>query len=532
MNVVQFYKYFLLLIFGVSFASMAKPSIFVFCSEGSPSFFNPQIASDGTTFDVTNNLYNGLLEFKRGTSKIVPALARSWKVSKNGLNYTFYLRKGVSFHETSYFKPKRNFNADDVLFSFNRALDKKHPYHQVSGGNYQYFEAMNLPSLIKRVVKVDDYTVRFELKKKNATFLVSLAMQFAVVLSKEYGDYLIQKKALEDIDQKPIGTGPFVLSEYVKDSIVRFKINKKYFKPPSSLDGMVFSITPDPSVRFQKLKREECHLISFPSPTNYEAISQNKKLKLIKEDVFNVAYLGMNVNKPPLDNLKVRQAIRHALNRSLYISAIYLGHAQEARGPVPPRMWSYNPKIKNYKYDVKKAKELLKSAGHSDGFEIDLWTLPVSRPYNPSGKKMGELMQADLARVGIKARLVSYDWTTFLKKAGKGQHSLVQLGWTGDNGDPDNFLGALLSCSAVRSGTNVARWCFDPYDRLIQKAVQILDQKKRAKLYQKAQKIFGEQSPWVPLAHTYGYRGAVKYLQGYILPPHGSEYFYGVSLGK
>ena len=506
------------------------PSIFVFCSEGSPRFFNPQVATDGTSFDVTNNIYDGLLEFKRGTSIIEPSLAKSWEVSKNHLNYTFYLRKGVSFHSTSYFKPTRTLNADDVLFSFNRALDKNHPYHPISGGNYQYFAAMNLDSLIKKIVKVDDYTIRFELKEKNAAFLTSLAMQFAVVLSKEYADSLIKKKSMAQIDQNPIGTGPFIFSKYVKGSQVRFKTNKKYFKKPSSLDGMVFAITPDPSVRFQKLKRGECHLMSFPSPAHYDAIEKHKKLKLVKEDVFNVAYLGMNVTKPPLDNLKVRQAVRHALNLPLYVKAIYLGRARTAKGPLPPKMWSYEPKIKTYPHNIKKARALLKLAGFPDGFEIDLWTLPVSRPYNPNGKKMGELMQADLAKVGIKARLVSYDWTTFLKKSEKGEHSLIQLGWTGDNGDPDNFLGALLSCSAVKSGTNTARWCFKPYDDLIQEGLKVLDQKKRTKLYKKAQMIFGEQSPWVPLVHTYGYRGASKKLGGYILPPHGSEYFYGVYL--
>ena len=447
--------------------SVAKKSIFVYCSEGSPSFFNPQIASDGTTFDVTGGIYNRLLEFKRGTADIQPALAESWEVSEDGLQYTFRLRKDVSFHTIPYFTPTRKFNADDVLFSFNRALDKKHPYHLVSGGKYFYFNDMGLMDLVQQIVKLDPSTVRFDLKKPSATFLTGMAMQFAVILSKEYADQLRVKKTESQIDQKPIGTGPFVFSNYSKDSLIRFKVNPNYFQEVSDLDGMVFAITPDASVRFQKLKREECHLMSFPSPTDYESIDQHKKLKLLKEDAYNVAYLAMNVEKPPLNNLQVRQAIRHALNRSLYVKAIYLGHAQVAKGPLPPKMWSYNSKIKDYEYNIKKAKQLLKQAGHPEGFEIRLWTLPVSRPYNPSGKKMGELMQQDLAQVGIKVQLVNYDWTTFLKKAAKGEHELIQLGWTGDNGDPDNFLNVLLSCASVKSGSNVARWCNPEYDQLI-----------------------------------------------------------------
>ena len=387
-----------------------------------------------------------------------------------------------------------------------------------------------MDSLIKKVVKVDDYTVRFELAQQNASFLATLSMSFASILSKEYADQALKNKTPEMIDQNPVGTGPFILTDYKKDSLIRYKTNQKYFKTPSPLKGMVFSITPDPSVRLQKLKREECHLISFPRPSDYKAIIDHEKLKLIQGDVFNVAYLAMNVNKPPLDKREVRQAIRHALNRSLYIQAIYLGNAKPAKGPVPPQMWSYHKGIKDYEYNVDKAKALLKKAGFEKGFEIDLWYLPVSRPYNPYGQKMGELMKEDLAKVGIQARLVTYDWTTYLKKSEAGEHSLIQIGWTSDNGDPDNFLGTLLGCQSVKSGTNLARWCQKEYNSLIVQGVESVKQRKRSRLYKKAQNIFAEESPWAPLVHTYGFRGALKRVKGYILAPIGTESFYGVSL--
>ena len=534
MNFLFFQKVLITVCFvmGAFISPRSAASIFIYCSEGSPRFFNPQLASDGTSFDAINDVYSGLLDFKRGTSDIIPDLAESWKISKDGLSYTFYLRKNVSFHENYGFKPTRPFNAEDVLFSFKRALDKKHPYHKINGGNYMYFSAMGLDSLVENILRVDDHTVVFKLKKKSATFLISLAMQFSAILSKEYADHLMKNKTPEDLDQKPIGTGPFILTEYKKGSFIRYKTNKKYFKKPSSLEGMVFSITPDPSVRFQKLKRGECHLISPPSPSDYKAISEHKKLKLINANTLNVAYLAMNVKKPPLDNMKVREAIRHALNRSLYIKAIYLGHAKEAKGPLPPLMWSYYRGIKDYEYSIQKAKKLLKEAGYEKGFDIELWTLPVSRPYNPNGKKMGELMKEDLSKVGVRVRLISYDWPTYLKKTEKGEHQLVQMGWTSDNGDPDNFLGTLLACSAISSGTNLARWCNPAYDRLIHQAAQTLDKKKRTQLYRKAQIIFSKQNPWVPLANAYGFRGGSKKVQGYIPAPHGSESFYGVSLSQ
>lgn len=473
-----------------------------------------------------------MIRFEQGTSKIIPALAESWDVSRDGLQYTFNLRKGVSFHEVKDFKPSRELNADDVIFSFNRVLDKNHPFHKVSGGNYLFFSYSGLADMIKNVEKIDDYKVRFNLNEKSAVFLVSMAMPFAAVLSKEYGDQLLEKGTPEVIDQTPVGTGPFIVTDYRKGSLIRYKVNQNFWKKPSSLDGMIFSITPEPSVRFQKLRRKECDLIPFPLPSDYEAIESHEDLNLVRADFHNLGYLAMNVEKPPLDNLKVRKAIRHALNKSLYIDAIYLGNARPAKGPIPLKMWSYFGGIKDYEYSVKKAQELLKEAGFENGFEIELWTLPVSRPYNPNGKKMGELMKEDLEKIGIKVKLVSYDWATYLKKSEQGEHELIQMGWTSDNGDPDNFLVALLSCRSVESGGNLSRWCHPEFNKLVTDAAQTLSKNRRSRLYRRAQKIFGDETPWVPLVHSYGFRGASKRVQGYVLPPFGSESFYSISLKK
>ena len=535
MKVLFNYQKFVLLFFllCLTFSGWASPkNTFVYCSEGDPRFLNPQLASDGASLDVTGDIYDGLVGFEHGTSNVIPALAESWDVSRDGLKYTFNLRKGVSFHETKDFKPSREFNADDVIFSFNRVLDKEHPYHKVSGGNYLYFAYTGLDQTIKQIEKIDDYKIRFHLKNKSAVFLVNMAMPFAAVLSQEYANQALEKKTPEVVDQKPIGTGPFMMTDYRKGSLIRYKKNKKFWKKPASLDGVIFSITPEPSVRFQKLKRGECDLIPFPLPSDYKSIEEHKDLKLVKKDFFNIGYLAMNVEKPPLDKLEVRKAIRHAMNRDLYVDAIYLGNARVAKTPIPPTMWSHLSSTKDYEYSVEKAKALLKKAGYEDGFEIDLWTLPVSRPYNPNGKKMGELMKEDLEKVGIKVKLISYDWATYLKKSEKGEHQLMQIGWTSDNGDPDNFLAALLGCQSVEKGGNLARWCHSDFDKLIVEGEQTLAKGKRSRLYRRAQKIFGEETPWVPLVHAYGFRGANKRVQGYILPPFGIESFYPVSLSQ
>ena len=523
-----FNLFFLFFICG-SFSSFGENKKLIYCSEGSPSFFNPQLASDGPSFDVSAEIYDRLVEFdKENPGSIKPGLAQSWSVSKDRLIYIFKLRKNVSFHQTPYFKPSRFFNADDVLFSFKRQMKKKHPYHLVNGGAYPYFNSLAMGSLIKDIIKEDIHTVKFILNRKDATFLINLAMEFSSILSKEYADYLLEIKKPESLDFRPIGTGPFIFKQYIKDSVVRLESNLNYFRDPSRLKGIVAAIVPDTSVRFQKLKAGECHIISQPSPLNLLAMKKHPNIKLVGGKRYNIAYLAMNVKKGPFKKQKVRQAVHHALNRSLYIQAIYQGYAEVAKNPYPSNLWSYNEQVKDYEYSIEKARSLLKEAGYEKGFKTTMWTLPIARPYNPNGKKMGELMQADLAKVGIQMELISYDWPTYISRSNKGEHEMIQLGWTSDNGDPDNFLRVLLSCDSVSSGVNVARWCYPSFDRVIKKALQVISQKTRSRLYKKAQVIFKQQVPWVTLAHTYDYAAMLKKVQGYIHTPFGSKSFYTV----
>ncbi len=513
----------------ISSPSMAKS--FVYCSEGSPTAFNPQITTDGTSNNASaHTIYERLVDFKYGTTEIIPKLAKSWKVSKDRKTYTFTLRKGVKFHTTKYFTPTRELNADDVLFSFKRQWDKDHSYNKVSGGSYEYFTGMDMNNLITSIEKVGDYKVKITLNSPEAPFIANMAMSFMSILSQEYADQLEKKNEKERIDNYPVGTGPFVFKKYQKDTIIRFTKNMSYWGTPAKVEKLVFSITPDPSVRYQKLKTNECHLIIEPSPADIGAMKNNKDLVVMQGAGLNVGYLAMNTQKAPFDKIEVRRAINHALNKQSYIDAIYLGNAIVAKNPLPPTIWSYNKKIKDYDYNPAKAKRLLKKAGLAKGFETEIWTLPVTRPYNPNGKKMGEMMQADLAKVGIKAKLITYDWPTYLKKAREGSHSLIQLGWTGDNGDPDNFLNVLLGCTGVTSGSNVARWCNKKFNDLILKAKLTTVKKSRNSLYQRAQKIFNKEAPWAPIAHSIIFRAMSKNVKGYKIDPLGGDIFRTVEL--
>lgn len=504
---------------------------FVYCSDGSPSAFNPQVVSDGPSINASSHpLYSRLVDFEYGTTNVIPSLAEKWEISKDKKTYTFTLRKGVKFHKTKYFEPTRDFNAEDVVFSFRRMMDKANSFHKVGGGNYEYFKGMGMDKLIANISKVDEYTLKIQLNKPESPFLSNLAMPFMSVLSKEYAQSLEKQNKKDDIDVYPVGTGPFIFKKYIKDNLIRYKANDDYFLGRPKIDKMVFAITPDPSVRYQKLKTGECHLIIEPAPADLEAMKKNPQIKLIDRAGMNVGYLAMNTKKKPLNNKLVRKAIYLAMNKPAYIKAIYLGNAMEAVNPLPPSIWSYDKSAKPMQQNIAQAKKLLAKAGYAKGFDLTLWTLPITRPYNPNGKKMGEMMKADLEKIGIKAKLIQYDWSTYLKKSNNGEHDLLQIGWTGDNGDPDNFLHTLLGCSAVNGGSNYAKWCNKKFNKLITDAKRHSDIKTRSSLYLKAQKIFQDELPWVPIAHAKVFRAMAPNVTGYKISPLGGDIFTWVDL--
>ncbi|MCI2166258.1 MAG: ABC transporter substrate-binding protein, partial [Ewingella americana] len=422
-------------------AASVQAKTLVYCSEGSPEGFNPQLFTSGTTYDASSvPIYNRLVEFKIGTTELQPGLAEKWDISPDGKTYTFHLRKGVKWQDSKDFKPTRDFNADDVVYSFERQLDKNNPYHGVSGGSYEYFEGMGMPDLINKIVKVDDYTVQFVLNRPEAPFLADLGMDFASILSGEYAANMLKAGTPEKVDLNPIGTGPFQLLQYQKDSRILYKAFPGYWGTKPQIDRLVFSITPDASVRYAKLQKNECQVMPFPNPADIAAMKKDKTINLMQQPGLNVGYVSFNVEKKPLDDVKVRQALTMAVNKQAIIDAVYQGAGSAAKNLIPPTMWGYNKDIVDYPYDPVKAKELLKESGHADGFTIDLWAMPVQRPYNPNARRMAEMIQADWAKVGVKANIVTYEWGEYLKRAKAGEHQAVMMGWTGDNGDPDNFF--------------------------------------------------------------------------------------------
>ena len=513
------------------FATPLSAKTLVFCSEGSPENFYPGINTTGTSFDVNSQIYSRIVDFERGTTNVVPGLAEKWDISADGTVYTFHLRKGVKWHSNANFKPTRDMNADDILFMFERQWKDSNPYFKVTSSNHSYFNDMGMPKLLKSVEKVDDYTVKVTLNAPEAPFLSDLAMEYAGVQSKEYADAMLKAGTPEKVDQEPIGSGPFHLVQYQKDAIIRYKAFPQFWGGKAAIDDLIFSITPDASVRWAKVQKGECHVMPYPNPADLEAMRKDPNVTVLDQPGLNFGYLAYNTTKKPFDDVRVRKAMNMAMNKKAIVDAVFLSSGVPAINPIPPTMWSYNKSVKDDPYDPEAAKKLLAEAGYPDGFETDLWAMPVQRPYNPNAKRIAELMQADLAKVGIKAKIVSYEWGEYRKRAQAGEHQAAQLGWTGDNGDPDNFLNTLLGCASAKSnGSNIAKFCYQPFEDLVQKAKTTSDQAERTKLYEQAQVIFKEQAPWFTIAHSVQLKPVRKEVVGFKLSPFGRHTFYGVDI--
>jgi dipeptide transport system substrate-binding protein len=350
----------------------------------------------------------------------------------------------------------------------------------------------------------------------------------ARIVKYEWAEYLKRGKAGE-LNNKPIGTGPFVFKRYEKDAQIRYTAHAGHWRGKAQIDNLVFAITKDSAVRMQKLKAGECQVSAYPKPAEVELIKKDPKLKLLSLEGLNVGYLTLNVKKPPLDKLEVRRAINLAIDRKALVDAVYQGAGVMARNPIPPSMWSYNKNLPQWEHDPVQAKVLLAKAGLAGGFEIALWALPVQRPYNPNGQQAAEMIQADLAKIGIKARIVKYEWAEYLKRGKAGESEIGMFGWTGDNGDPDNFLGNLLSCAAV-GGSNYGQWCDKEFDGLVLQGRRTIPVAERTKLYEKAQEVFRREAPWVPMAHARVFTPMSVRVEGYRMSPFGTTQFFGVSL--
>lgn len=503
-----------------------------YCSEASPSVFNCHIATDGASLVSTcRTVFNSLVERVPGTQTLALRLASKWTRSKDGLRYRFDLRKDVRFHSNFGFKPTRNFNADDVLFTFERMLNKEHPYHRVGRGVFPNFFALGLDKNIKEVKKLDDHSVEFVLREPQNNFMAYISGPFSTVLSAEYAKYLLDRGTPEKIDFEPVGTGPFIFKSYEKDQATRFRRNPEYFLGPAALENLVVQIVTDPSVRTQKLRAGECDIAHLPPFEELDALKADSRINYLEAPSSNSAYLVFNTKKAPLNDARVRRAISLAMNVDSYVKAVYAGRGDRAKTLLPPVFAVTPGKAAINRYAPEEAKRLLAAAGFKDGLKLNLWALPVSRHYNPNGKRMAELMQADLKKVGIEISIQSYDWPTYLAKLKEGnEHDLAQLGWGGDVLDPESFLAPTFSCAASNGGFGASKWCDEKFEQALRKGRVALMDKAAKAAYLQALTRFAEEIPATPIAHAYLVSASLKRVKNFRINPSGGVDFYPISL--
>ena len=478
---------------------------------------DPALENDGESFKVCDNIYENLVTYEAGSTAVRPQLATSWTVTDDGLTWTFHLRADVRFHDST------PFDAQAMVFSLGRQLYEEHPQHEVHG-SYQYWKDMEMDSIIKHLEAPDDSTFVIRLHEANATFLATLGMNFCAAVSpaavRRYGD---------DYFKHPVGTGPFKFVEWRKDERIVLERNDDYWGQAPALSRLVFKPIHDATVRYLELSSGDIHGFDNVSPEFIEEIRSNDQLQLLTQPGMNVGYLAMNMDKPPFDNRKVRLALNHAIDKQSLVANFYTGLAVPAVNPLPPMLWGYNDKIEAYPYDPVLARELLKEAGLENGFETELWAMPVPRPYMPQPGKIAQAIQANLTAVGIRAQIVQWEWGTYLQKIQNGEHPMCLLGWTGDNGDPDNFLYVLLDKTAATvPAQNVAFYRSDELHEVLVTARTLADKSQRTAAYHRAQEIIHRDVPWVPLVHVTQTAAFRKNVHGFRLHPTGSKWFSSV----
>lgn len=497
-----------------------QPANVLVFGRGSDSVgLDPALENDGESFKVCDNIYETLVTYQSESTAVAPQLARSWEVSEDRLEWTFHLRTDVRFHDGN------SFNADAMLFSLGRQFYEDHPQHRVEGA-YKYWKDMGMDTIVQSMAAVDDSTFRITLKAPNAPFLSNLAMNFAAAVSPTAA-----RRHGTDYRRHPIGTGPFRFVEWREDERIVLERNDDYWGPAPPLKRLIFKPIQDSSVRFFELRTGSIHGVDNLSPEFIDEIEANPELQLLKQAGMNVGYLAMNMDRPPFDDRRVRLAINHAIDKQSLVDNFYRGLAQPAVNPLPPTIWAYNDTIDGYAYDPEKARQLLREAGLEEGFDTELWAMPVPRPYMPQPSKIAQAIQANLQAIDVRAKIVQWEWGTYLDKVSDGEHPMALLGWTGDNGDPDNFLFVLLDKTAAqRPAQNIAFYRSDALHELLVAARSTADQELRTELYRRAQETIHEDAPWVPLVHATQTAAFSRRVSGFALHPTGSKWFHQVQL--
>jgi len=513
-------------------------NIFTFGRGADSVSLDPINMADTESSKVCRQIFDGLLDFAPESTDVVPALATEVPQPENGgLQYTFNLREGVKFHDGE------PLNAEAVVFNFERWRFTDNEYHTGGGSQtteFSYYSAMfngyDDDSVIESVEAVDDYAVRFTLKEPQGPFLKNVAMiTFAMASPKAI------RENVENFWQEPVGTGPFKFVSWDKGSQIKLEKNADWWGGDVSeseggggtfVDQVVFRSIPDNTSRTAALTGGQLSAADGLLPDDVPTVQQAEGLKIDYRPQLTIGYLAMNVQKEPFDDPRVRQAINMAIDMPKIVEAFFGDTGDVATTYMPPTVPFFDDQIEHYPFDPEGARQMLQEAG-VENLEPTLWYMPIPRPYIPDGKGIAQAMQQDLKEVGINAKLVTYEWGTYLQRTGKGDHDMALLGWTGDNGDPDNFLNVLLSSKTATetSALNIAYYKNPEVDKILDQAQTTIDENERQKLYFQAQEMLVDDAPWVPIAYVKPPVGLQNQVQGFHPNPTGGEPFNSVELG-
>lgn len=533
-----------------SFSAPKVPKILtqnglIYCTQANGLSFNPQTSDAGTSMNVvTEQIYNKLFEIKNNSATVEPVLAQSYSLSADGKTITINLRKGIKFHQTDWFTPTRNFNAEDVVFSLNRVLghntdlptletlvDYKNPqyrifHEQARKVRFPYFESIKLSEKIESVVATSPYQVRIQLFQPDASILSHLASQYAIIFSQEYALQLNADDNLSQLDTLPVGTGPYKVQNFVRNQYVRLARNEDYWRKKGKIEHIIIDLSTDRTGRLIKFLNGECQITSSPDVSQLGILKQfDERYYLKSTEGMNLSYLAFNFLKPTMRDLDLRRAISQGIDRERIIHRIYHNTASVANNIIPNISWAATVNTPDFAYDYnpKAAKAFLQDKQ----LKLTMWVLNEEQVYNPSPIKMAELIKWDLAQVGVELAIRPVTRTYLIEQLRNGSedYDLILTGWLAGNLDPDSFMRPILSCGTVNDITNLSNWCYAPFEDAMNRALNTTHLRSRANYYNIAQEIILSELPIIPVANVKRMLIANSRVKGLELAPFGSINF-------
>jgi dipeptide transport system substrate-binding protein len=493
------------------------------CMDSPILTLDPHQAPDMSSIDAVHlKIYEPLVK-RSGRKKVIfPLIAKKWIRNREATQWKFILREKIPFHSNKYFKPKRFLNAEDVKFSFDRQLRPEE-----FGVKNSVLISLGMNKLIKEIKVMGENTILFELHKSEPEFLEILLDNVGAIMSKEYYDFTIKKKRPYLFSKRPIGTGPFKYASYEKKAFLKLKTFDEYHFGKVQYDELHFLNFVNNQKRMDMLKFGLCDIVQNPNPYQLREFEHDKRFRVIHYEYNNMLYMVFNTKKKPFNNPKVRKAISHALNTSKYISDIFAGHAKKADHLVTPNVQGYSSGFANIEYDPAKARELLKEAGYEKGFASDFWTLPVPRIYCPDGRKLAKLIRDDLAKVGIRIRIVVRPWKKFLTETEEGKYNFAIIGW--GNATARETLND-LTCASTQRMTNRSFWCNESFDKMSQLYFATENKSMKKEALVKASREFYTELPWYPMIHTSKLKVINQKIQGFHPLMDGAEDYSTISI--